>query len=315
MSSLSPGCHGKLPIHGDFIDHRAGDPEIDALDQWLQAGILAARKAAGAGFDAAWDATPPARFLYRSPRTRRVFAGVLVASVDKAGRRFPFLVFARIDAKPEEVEPSLLPLLAAGFLERARDVATTGWKGGDLKSVQGMIDGLARPLDAAEAKRACLAFVTDTAGPAFWGSLFGSPEDPRKYLLAHNLAEILTPKAVPRYALRLPRGAGGEAEVSFWLELARRLRGSADLPTLTVWSEPGPDAAGGTTLLMDDLQSKYFVPVLWPGRDSEFLYPLAGDGSTPAAEARLRLARERYGATLDDPALRLSTLLLRLSTR
>jgi type VI secretion system protein ImpM len=313
--SLSPGCYGKLPIHGDFIRHRAGDPEIEAFDQWLQAGILAGRQAAGAGFDAAWDATPPARFLYRSPRTRRVFAGVLVASVDKAGRRFPFIVFARLEAKPEEVESSLVPLLVSGFLERARALATAGWHGKDLKGVQGLTDGLARPLDVAEAKRACLAFVSDTAGPAFWGSLFGSPEDPRKYLLAHNLAEILTPTSVPRYALRLPRGAGGEAEVSFWLELARRLHRHPDLPTLTVWADPGAGAAPGVTLLMDDLQSKYFLPVLWPGRDSEFLYPLAGDGSTPPAEARLRLARERYGAALDDPSLRLSALLLRLSAR
>ncbi|HEX7900594.1 MAG TPA: type VI secretion system-associated protein TagF [Planctomycetota bacterium] len=315
MSSLSPGCYGKLPIHGDFIRHHAGDPEIDEFDQWLQMGILAGRKAAGAGFDAAWDATPPARFLYRSPRTRRVFAGVLAPSVDKAGRRFPFLVFARLDARPEEIEASLVPLLVSGFLDRARDVAFSGWAGKDLKGVQGLIDGLARPLDPAEAKRACSAFVTDTAAPAYWASLFGSPDDPRKYLLAHNLAEILTPKSVPRYALRLPRGAGGEAEVSFWLELARRLHKNPDLPTLTVWGDAPAGAAPGMTLLMDDLREKYFLPVLWPNRDSEFLYPLAGDGATPAAETRTRLARDRYGAILDDPSLRLSTLLLRLGTR
>jgi type VI secretion system protein ImpM len=312
VSALVPGCYGKLPIHGDFIRHHAGDPEIDALDQWLQAGILKGRQEAGAGFDAAWDATPPARFVYRSPRTRRVLAGVMTASVDKAGRRFPFLVFARLDMKPGEVEPSLVPLLVSDFLSRARDLAVSGWTGKDLKGVQGLIDGLGRAVDVADARRACLAYVTDTPAEALWSSLFGAAGDPRKYLLAHNLAEILTPKSVPRYALRFPRGGGGEAEVSFWLELARRLNRNPELPTLTLWAE---GASPGVTLLFDDLQAKYFTPLFWPGRESEFLYPLAGDGGMPPAESRMRIARERYGAALDDPSLRLSSLLLRLSTR
>lgn len=309
MSALAPGCYGKLPIHGDFIRHRAGDPEIDALDQWLQTGILKGRQEAGAAFDAAWDATPPARFVYRSPRSKRIFAGVLTASVDKAGRRFPFIVFARLDVKPGEIEPSLVPLLVADFLARAKEVAVSGWAGKDLKGVQGLIDGLGRPLDVGASKRACLSYVTDTAAEGFWGALFGAPADPRKYLLAHNLAEILTPKAVPKYALRLPRAGGGEAEVSFWLELARRLNKNPELPTLTAWTD------AGLTLLLDDLAAKYFMPVLWPERESEFLYPLGGNGAMPASETRMRIAKERYGATLDDPSITLSALLLRLATR
>lgn len=310
MSALAPGCYGKLPIHGDFIRHRAGDPEIDALDQWLQAGILTGRQAAAAAFDATWDATPPARFLYRSPRTRRVYAGVLTPSVDKAGRRFPFLVFARVEARPEEIEPSVYPLLVSGFLERARAAAGTLK---DLKAVPGAIDALQQPLDPAGAKRACMTYVSETRLPAFWSSIFGSAEDPRKYLLSYNLAEILTPRAVPRYALRLPAGGGGEAEVAFWLELTRRLCRSAELPTLTLWGDAPAGAAPGLTLLLDDLQAKYFLPLLWPQRDSEFLYPLAGDG-TPA-DARLRLAQERYGAVLDDGSLTLASLLLKLASR
>lgn len=307
MTSISPGCYGKLPIHGDFIRHRAGDPEIDALDQWLQAGILTGRQAAGASFDAAWDATPPLRFLFRSPQTKRILAGVLAASVDKAGRRFPFLVFGRLDLRPGDLDASLLPILASRFLQQAQTAVAGGWSGKDLKGVQSLIDGLAQPLDPAGARRACLDYVSGTSSAAFWGGIFGAADDPRRYLLVQNYADVLAPRAIPRYVLRIPRGPGGESEVSFWLELGRRLNRGPELPTLTAWGE------GGLTILMDDLQSKYFLPVLWPGRENQFLYPLAGDGAP--ADARLRLARERHGAALDEPGMLLSTLLLRLSAR
>lgn len=307
MTPLVPGCYGKLPLHGDFIRHRAGDPEIEALDQWLQAGILAARQALGAGFEAAWDAAPVLRFLHRAPRTRRLLAGVLAPSVDKAGRRFPFLVFARLDVKAGELDASLLPLLAAGFLERAQAAATGGWAGRDLKGVQAMVDGLAGPLDPAEARRACLAYVSETSCADFWAGLFGSADDARRYALVQNFVEALSPKGAPKYALRVPRGAGAEAEVAFWLELGRRVSRSPELPALAAWDPRG------LTLVMDELQSKHFPPLLWPQRESAFLFPLAGEGAPD--EARARAARERHGAALGDPAMKLSTLMLRLSAR
>ena len=64
---------------------------------------------------------------------------------------------------------------------------------------------------------------------------------------------------------------------------------------------------------MDELQSKHFPALLWPERESACLYPLAGEPAP--GEAKVREARERLGAALDDPAMTLSTLLLRLAPR
>lgn len=74
---------GKLPAHGDFVARGLGVAERDALDAWLSREMLAARAALGADFEDLYDRVPPWRFAGPDG------AGVLVASVDGVGRRFP----------------------------------------------------------------------------------------------------------------------------------------------------------------------------------------------------------------------------------
>lgn len=75
---------GKLPAHGDFVARGLGADERAALDAWLSAEMLAAREKLGADFEDRYDRAPPWRFAGPDG------AGVLVASVDGVGRRFPF---------------------------------------------------------------------------------------------------------------------------------------------------------------------------------------------------------------------------------
>jgi type VI secretion system protein ImpM len=306
---LSAGCFGKLPIHGDFIRHNVG-PEVDKLDEWLQSGIVSSRTALGAAWDAAFDAIPPQRFLYQ-PAGGRIVAGVIASSIDKPGRRYPFLVFTTLDSKALGGDLTALPAILSSFLGRSEAEARTGWQGQDLKSFVVRIDSLALPTDFEESKQSIMKFVAGQTNQAFWNGLFGSDTDPRKYMLIHNLVETLRPGSVPKYALRFPR-VTGEAEVSFWQELCRRLARRDGLPTLSLWGQPRDGAPSGMTILFDALKATYYSACFWPERKSELLFPLA---ETPAAtDVRVQQARGRWAGILDDGGMRLSSLMTRVTS-
>jgi type VI secretion system protein ImpM len=309
--NLSSGCYGKVPIHGDFIRHNVTGAEIDQLDDWLQAGILSSRQTLGASWDASFDASRPQRFLYRSPAGGRTIAGVIAASKDKPGRRFPFLVFTPLDAKTAPGDATVLPAALEPFFRSAEEEILNGWQGKDLKSYLSRLDAIALPSDLEEGRKAIMNFVAGGTNQSFWAHLFGNPDDFRKYLLIHNLVETLRPGSVPKYALRIPRVSAG-AEVSFWLELCRKLGRREQVPTLALWGPGRADDAGGLTLVLDDLLSKYFLPLWWPERSNQLLFPLAE--GTNAQDPRAQQARSRYASLLDDGALRLSSLMVRLTS-
>jgi type VI secretion system protein ImpM len=308
---LSPACYGKVPIHGDFVRHGVSTAEIDDFDQWLQEGIVSSRQALGSGWDVGFEATPPQRFLLRAKSTGRILAGVLVSSRDKPGRRFPFAVFTAVELSSFPGEPTVLPAALGSFLDAAEERALSGGRGGDLKSFLATIDALPVPADLEEGKRAILGFVARETNASFWEPRLGAPAQGRHCLLVHNLVETLRGGAAPRYVLRFPTG-GSAAETAFWLELCRRVNRRAALPTLALWG-PGRNAGpSGLGVVYDELKAGYYLPFFWPERPAPQLFPLA-DASGIGADVRLRQARERWSAVLDDPALRLSTLMVRLS--
>ncbi|MGK7862556.1 type VI secretion system-associated protein TagF [Falsiroseomonas sp. E2-1-a4] len=119
---MPPGFLGKLPAHGDFL--RRALPEDFALpwDEWLQAGLSALRDDLGeAEFAAAWEAAPAWRFLLPAGAcgTSRV-AGVILASEDMVGRRYPLTLAALLpDHAPPPAEAWFDQLHAAGQQARA----------------------------------------------------------------------------------------------------------------------------------------------------------------------------------------------------
>ena len=90
-----PGWHGKLPSLGDFASRRLDAAFVEAWDGWLAAGLLALREADPAGWLEAYLASPSWRFLLMpgvlpGEPGRQAWAGVLMPSVDRVGRYFPF---------------------------------------------------------------------------------------------------------------------------------------------------------------------------------------------------------------------------------
>jgi type VI secretion system protein ImpM len=308
---LVPACYGKVPVHGDFVRHGVSTAEIDDFDQWLQEGIVLSRQAVGAAWDAAFEATPPQRFLYRAKATGRILAGVLVPSKDKPGRRFPFAVFTAVDPRQFPGELTLLPAALGGFLDAAEERAVHGGRGGDLKSFLATVDALPVPADLEEGKKSILGLVGRETNASFWPPRLGPAGEGRHCLLVHNLVETLKGGAAPRFVLRFPC-ADGAAEAAFWLELCRRVSRRPGLPTLAVWGPGRNGGPGGLGVAYEDLKAGYFAPLFWPERPSPLLFALA-DTAGAGAAARVQQARERWGAVLDDPEMRLSTLMGRIA--
>lgn len=99
------GIYGKLPAHGDFIRRALPDGFVAPWDEWLQQGIAHAREELGESFAAVWAAAPAWRFrLPAGTCGAREAAGVLLASEDTVGRRFPITLAALLP--PHQPPPS-----------------------------------------------------------------------------------------------------------------------------------------------------------------------------------------------------------------
>lgn len=92
------GFYGKLPAHGDFIRRNLPGDAVAAWDGWAASLLQAGPARLGAQpFAAAWDAMPcwclslPGGACGAAP-----LCGVMAASRDAVGRRFPLLLAAPV---------------------------------------------------------------------------------------------------------------------------------------------------------------------------------------------------------------------------
>lgn len=99
----APGFHGKAPALGDFVSRRLPPGFAAAWDEWLQHLVQASRARLGPDWLAAWLEAPVWHFTLGAgiAGPARGF-GVLIPSVDRVGRHFPFTILglARPDGAP-----------------------------------------------------------------------------------------------------------------------------------------------------------------------------------------------------------------------
>ncbi len=99
------GCHGKLPALGDFVTRGLHGAVLERWDGWLQQLVSASRLALGPAWQAGWLHMPAWHFvLGSSVLTDEPCAGVLIPSVDKVGRSYPFSVLSPM--RPDGVAPA-----------------------------------------------------------------------------------------------------------------------------------------------------------------------------------------------------------------
>lgn len=93
----APGWHGKLPSLGDFASRRL-DPEfLGPWDEWLARGMLSLRDRPDGQWLDAYLSSPSWRFLLMpgaldGQAGQQAWAGILMPSVDRVGRYFPFTI-------------------------------------------------------------------------------------------------------------------------------------------------------------------------------------------------------------------------------
>ena len=95
--SQPPGWHGKLPSLGDFASRRLVPEFLATWDNWLASGLQQLRDRDPAGWLDAYLANPTRRFLLMpgvlpGAVGQQAWAGVLMPSVDRVGRYFPFTI-------------------------------------------------------------------------------------------------------------------------------------------------------------------------------------------------------------------------------
>jgi type VI secretion system protein ImpM len=108
---------GKLPSHGDFLRRRASDAFVDAWDAWLRECLADSREALGERWLDVYLTSPAWRFVCAAGACGPApVIGLMVPSVDRVGRYFPFTLVARL---PEEVNPIAAATSSARFFEQA----------------------------------------------------------------------------------------------------------------------------------------------------------------------------------------------------
>lgn len=99
------GWHGKLPSLGDFATRRLAPDFVSLWDGWLSAGLAQQRLAAD--WPQAYLASPSWCFLLMpgvlpGALGQQAWAGVLMPSVDRVGRYYPFTLAQPLAALPAD---------------------------------------------------------------------------------------------------------------------------------------------------------------------------------------------------------------------
>ena len=93
------GAFGKIPSLGDFFRLQLGREFIDPWDNWLQNGMLKVNTILGADWEACYMSAPIWRFtLSPGQAGPDAILGVMMASVDRVGRKFPLTLCTSLPA-------------------------------------------------------------------------------------------------------------------------------------------------------------------------------------------------------------------------
>ena len=99
------GFFGKIPSRGDFVQRALPATFVTPWDRWLQDGIAGSQETLGDDWLEVYLTSPVWRFalsahLVGDPAA----AGVLIPSVDAAGRYFPFTIASPLPVGPTPIE-------------------------------------------------------------------------------------------------------------------------------------------------------------------------------------------------------------------
>lgn len=114
------GCYGKIPRLGDFITRSLGGAMVANWDEWLQDGISASRERLGDQWLDCYSVSPVWSFAAAAGSLdQSTWLGVMIPSVDRVGRYFPFSVLVNAGA----ISPLVAMYRWQPWFEAAQDLA------------------------------------------------------------------------------------------------------------------------------------------------------------------------------------------------
>ena len=128
-----PGWHGKLPSLGDFASRRLAPAFLAPWDDWLATGLQQLRERNACGWLTDYLAAPSRRFLLMpgvlpGAAGSQAWAGILMPSVDRVGRYFPFTIAQAVQPLPATVtQMQSLWFWLARLDELAADALQDDW--------------------------------------------------------------------------------------------------------------------------------------------------------------------------------------------
>jgi type VI secretion system protein ImpM len=131
MVLASPGFFGKIPSRGDFISRRLAATLAGSWDNWLGMLTLSAKEAAAEDWPEVWLTAPLWQFVLGADLAPEAgAAGVIIASVDRVGRMFPFSIIGPAIGIPNDswfdtAEELILSALDDAFDPNILDAALT----------------------------------------------------------------------------------------------------------------------------------------------------------------------------------------------
>lgn len=143
-AGLAPGLHGKVPTKGDFVTRRLPRDFLDPWDQWLQSAINCSKEQLGEEWLPIYLTSPIWRFIL-SPGLcgGDAVAGVLMPSVDRVGRYFPFTLAVALSGCSN---PAAVPVTGAKWFDRAEALALTALEDPfDFESFDGEVGASSGP--------------------------------------------------------------------------------------------------------------------------------------------------------------------------
>ncbi len=206
MSAMTdtPGIHGKLPSHGDFITRRLSRNFVDEWDDWLQRAISASKTELGERWLDVYLISPIWSFVLEAGICgANAWAGVLMPSVDRVGRYFPLTLAAPVSPA---LSPAEIAVQGNDWFGRARSLALSSLEQENFSldefdaAVSGL--GLPTPSDAATENKLIVEEISVPRGLCLPLALAGDPESGLM-----QLAHALIKHRLGRYSLWWPAGS------------------------------------------------------------------------------------------------------------
>lgn len=93
------GFFGKVPSHGDFISDGLERELIGTFDDWTRSGMHACADMFAGRWPKIFSSSPPIRFIIeRGIWGNCAYAGVIVPSADRVGRKYPLAIIAQLNS-------------------------------------------------------------------------------------------------------------------------------------------------------------------------------------------------------------------------